>query len=103
MKLGVVGDKQSVKGFAALGIDTFPVTNPDEVSRTIHKLAKEDYAVLFVTEQAVSMAEEAVNTYATSPFPAIIPIPGNRGTLGIGMSRISENVEKAVGTNIFFD
>ena len=73
MKLGVVGDKQSVKGFAALGIDTFPVTNPDEVRRTIHKLAKEDYAVLFVTEQAVSMAEEAVNTYATSPFPAIIP------------------------------
>ena len=66
MKLGVVGDKQSVKGFAALGIDTFPVTNPDEVRRTIHKLAKEDYAVLFVTEQAVSMAEEAVNTYATS-------------------------------------
>lgn len=103
MKLGVVGDKQSVKGFAALGIDTFPVAEPDEVRRMIHKLAKEDYAVLFVTEQAAQMAQEAISVYATTPFPAIIPIPGNRGTLGIGMSRISENVEKAVGTNIFFD
>lgn len=27
-------------------------------------------------------------------------IPSNRGSLNIGMSKIDENIEKAIGTNI---
>jgi V/A-type H+-transporting ATPase subunit F len=101
-KIGVVGDSDSVIGFKALGIDVFPATG-GEVAKAIHRLASEDYAIIFVTEQAAETAAETIERYKTSPFPAIIPIPGNRGTTGFGMKGISDNVEKAIGTNIFFD
>ena len=103
MKIGVIGDKQSVQGFSALSIDVFPVTSDKETRRTINQMAKDKYAIIFITEQAASHAEETIERYKTMPFPAIILIPSNKGTLNIGMDTIRKNVEKAVGTDIFFD
>lgn len=102
-KIGAIGDRQSVQGFAALGIDVCAAVDEGEIRRHINSMAKEGYAVIFITEQAAALAEETIGKFATAPFPAIIPIPGNRGTTGIGMERIRKNVEKAVGTNIFLD
>ena len=48
------------------------------------------------------LAQEAINYYATATFPAIIPIPSNKGTLGLGMKKVKANVEKAVGADILF-
>ncbi|MDD7542955.1 MAG: V-type ATP synthase subunit F, partial [Peptoniphilaceae bacterium] len=44
---------------------------------------------------------ETIARYETEATPAIILIPDSRGSLGIGMKKISENVEKAVGMDIF--
>ncbi|NLO39192.1 MAG: V-type ATP synthase subunit F, partial [Ruminiclostridium sp.] len=35
-------------------------------------------------------------------FPAVIPIPGIQGSLGIGMLGVKRCVEKAVGADILF-
>lgn len=99
-KIGVVGDKDSVLAFKALGIDVFPVNCSDEARKTIDKLAMNDYAVIFVTEQAAQGIEETIERYTKQMLPAVILIPSNQGTLNIGMQRISNNVEKAVGINI---
>ena len=99
-KIGVVGDKDSVLAFKALGIDVFSVTNNDEAKRTVDKLAMNDYAVIFVTEQVAQGIQETIERYTKKILPAIILIPSNQGTLNIGMQRISDNVEKAVGVNI---
>ena len=99
-KIGVVGDKDSVLAFKALGIDVFPVVGDDEARKTIDRLAKNDYAVIFVTEQVAVGIEETIERYTREVLPAVILIPSNQGTLNIGMQRISDNVEKAVGVNI---
>lgn len=99
-KIGVVGDKDSVLAFKALGIDVFPVVQNDEARKTIDKLAMNDYAVIFVTEQVAEGIQETIERYTKKIIPAIILIPSNQGTLNIGMKRISDNVEKAVGVNI---
>ena len=99
-KIGVVGDKDSVLAFKALGIDVFPVTSNDDARKTIDKLAMNDYAVIFVTEQVAVGITETIERYTRQMLPAIILIPSNQGTLNIGMKRISDNVEKAVGVNI---
>ncbi len=101
-KIGVVGDSDSIIGFKALGIEVFPATG-GEVMKAINRLAADGYAIIFVTEQAAEIAAETIDRYKTSPFPAIIPIPGNRGATGFGMKGIQDNVEKAIGTNIFFE
>ncbi|MGI5848460.1 MAG: V-type ATP synthase subunit F [Christensenellales bacterium] len=101
-KIGVVGDSDSVIGFKSLGIDVYPATD-GEVIKTINRLAQSGYAIIFVTEQAAEIAAETIDRYKTLPFPAIIPIPGNRGTTGLGMRGINANVEKAIGINILGD
>lgn len=99
-KIGVVGDKDSVLAFKALGIDVFPVTHNDEAKRIVDKLAQNDYAVIFVTEQVAEGIQETIERYTRQMLPAVILIPSNQGTLNIGMQKINDNVEKAVGVNI---
>ena len=49
-KIAVLGDKDSVLGFKALGLDTFPVESVDEAKTTLHDLARGSYAVVYLTE-----------------------------------------------------
>lgn len=99
-KIGVLGDKDSILGFKALGLSVFPVTNKTEAAETLHKIAREGYAVIYITEQIAEQVQEHIERYKDSEFPAIIPIPGNQGTLGIGMKNLEKAVERAVGANI---
>jgi V/A-type H+-transporting ATPase subunit F len=46
---------------------------------------------------------DVVDEYNTMRLPAVIPIPGMNGKLGIGVSNIKKAVEKAVGADILFD
>jgi V/A-type H+-transporting ATPase subunit F len=99
-RIGVIGDKQSVKGFKAVGLDVFDCPNSDEAKKTLRKIAKEDYAIIYVTENICKNIMDVINEYNSMRLPAIIPIPGTDGSFGIGTSRIKKAVEKAVGADI---
>lgn len=99
-KIGVVGDKDSVLAFKALGIDVFPVVEADEARRIVDNCAKNNYAVIFVTEQIAQKIEETIIRYNEELLPAIILIPSNQGSLNIGLKKISDSAEKAIGVNI---
>ena len=99
-KIGVVGDKDSVLAFKALGIDVYPVVSEEEARKTVDTMAAKKYGVIFITEQVAKDIEETIERYTREMLPAIILIPSNQGTLNIGMKRINDNVEKAVGVNI---
>lgn len=99
-KVGVVGDKDSILAFKALGIDVYPAVEPEEARKIVDRMAMDNYGVIFLTEQLAVHLEETVERYNKVPVPAIILIPSNQGTLNIGKQRISDNVEKAVGVNI---
>ena len=102
-KVGVIGDKDSILGFKALGLDVFPVNNPEEAEQLVHKIVDEEYGVIFITEQLAVDIKDAINVYSEKDLPAIIPIPGNQGSLGIGMAGVKKSVEKAVGADILFN
>ena len=99
-KIGVVGDKDSVLGFKALGIDVYPVVGEEEARKAVDTMAMNDYAVIFITEQVAVTIEETIERYNNQVLPAVILIPSNQGTLNIGSKKISDSVEKAVGVNI---
>ncbi|MGB4480999.1 MAG: V-type ATP synthase subunit F [Caldicoprobacterales bacterium] len=101
-KIGVVGDRDSILGFKALGLSVFPVTQPEQASRLINRLAKENFAVIFLTEQVAREIKETVDRYKSVPFPAIILIPSNQGSTGLGIQEIKKSVEKALGADILF-
>ncbi len=99
-KVGVIGDKDSVLAFKALGVHVFTVSEGDEARKMVDTLARTNYGVIFITEQIASLIPDTVERYDKEIIPAVILIPSNQGTLDIGIRRINENVEKAVGSNI---
>lgn len=99
-KVAVVGDKDSVLAFRALGVDVFTAIDGSEARRVIDKIAKEDYGIIFITEQLAVEIPETIERYNNEVIPAVILIPSNRGSLNIGLENINKNVEKAVGSNI---
>ena len=99
-KIGVLGDKDSVLGFKALGLDVFPAESVEEARHTLHDLAKRDYAIIYLTEQYAAGMQAEIDRYKDELTPAIILIPGKEGSLGIGMANVKRAVERAVGADI---
>ncbi len=99
-RVAVIGDKDSVLAFKALGVEVYTVVDGDEAADRINELAKEEVGVIFITERFASQIPETVDKYRDQMTPAIILIPSNTGSLGIGLADINKSVEKAVGANI---
>lgn len=99
-RIGVIGDRDSVLGFQALGLEVCPVESPDEARQALHRMAKENFAILYLTEQLAAQLQPEVARYQDALTPAIILIPGKGGSLGIGAKNITTAVERAVGADI---
>ena len=99
-KIAVMGDKDSVLGFKALGLETCPAATPDEGREALHRMAKENYAIIYMTEQLAAQLQPEIARYKDALTPAIILIPGKEGSLGIGMANVKTAVERAVGADI---
>ena len=99
-RIAVIGDWQSVMGFRALGLDTYPVNGPEEARETIRELAKTDCAVIYLTETLAKDLGDVLDRYTDAVQPAIILIPGREGSLGIGKANIQRAIERAVGADI---
>lgn len=99
-KIAVLGDRDSVQGFKALGLTVFPAETAEDARGILHKIAKEDYAVIYLTEQFAVQMEADIARYKDALTPAIILIPGKEGSLGVGMSNTRKAVERAVGADI---
>ena len=102
-KIAVLGDRDSIYGFAALGLDTFPVDNPELAGRQLRQLAEGNYAVIYITEVLAAELERELDRYRQAPLPAIIPIPGISGNTGIGIKMVKKSVEQAVRSDIIFN
>lgn len=98
-----MGDRDSIYGFAAIGLETYPVTDTEEAAKLLKKLADSQYAVIYITENLQSALEQEIDKYAAERFPAIIPIPGVSGNTGMGMRNVKRSVERAVGSDIIFN
>jgi len=102
-KVAVIGDRDSIYGFAALGLDTYPVTGREEAAKALKTVCDGAYAVIYITESVYSQLQDIIERYITSYLPAIIPIPGVAGNTGIGMGNVKKSVERAVGSDIIFN
>lgn len=101
--IGVIGDLESVQGFRALGLTVFPCDSAEEAHKSLKDMADKGYYIIYIVEDlAVKLAPE-IEKYSDDMIPAIIPIPGNRGSLGYGKAQLDKSVEKAVGVNILKD
>ena len=99
-KIAALGDRDSVLGFRALGLNVFPAESAEEAKTLLHRLAREDYAIVYLTEGFAKDMTAEIARYKDSLTPAVILIPGKEGSLGIGMANVKTAVERAVGADI---
>ena len=102
VRMAVMGDTESIKGFAAVGLDIYPCDDPQEAVRRFRSLTGGEYGVIYITESIFSRLDKEIRKLDEQPLPAVIPIPGLTGDTGIGVRRLSESVERAVGSDIIF-
>ena len=103
LKIAVLGGRDTVMGFKALGLDVFPASGAEEAQEIFRHLTREsdeEYAIIYVEENLAQYLEHEIARYKDVPSPAIILIPGREGPLGLGQSALKAAVEKAVGIDI---
>ena len=102
-KIGIIGDRDSVLGFIALGFSVHEAVSGDGAADTLAALVKSgEYAAIFITESLALQMTEDIAKYKDMPLPAITVIPGADGGTGYGMASIKSAVERAVGADILF-
>jgi V/A-type H+-transporting ATPase subunit F len=101
-KIAVMGDRDSIYGFASVGLDIYPMHGKENVAHQVQRLYENGYAIIYMTENLYSQNEKELSAFNDKWLPAIIPIPGASGNTGVGLARVKKSVEKAVGSDIIF-
>lgn len=99
-KIAVMGDKDSIYGFANLGLSIFPTEDANEARSILKKLAQSGFGIIYITEALAAQIHDEIDKYRYQSIPAVILIPGINGNTGEGMASVTRSVEKAVGSNI---
>ena len=101
-KIAVIGDYDSIYGFATLGLSICPVKTRDEAREKLRQLADGQYGIIYITEAAAAELEEEIEEYREKTLPAIIRIPGVSGNTGAGVEGVKKRVEHAMILDILF-
>ena len=101
-KIGVIGDRESVLGFKAVGLTVFSCDSREEAFAAFKEATAGDFAIIYITESYYKEMMTEIEEYVDKRLPAMIPIPDKDGSLGIGMEGVKRAVERAVGADILF-
>ncbi len=102
-KIGMIGDRESVQGFLALGFSVAVADRPEAATEQLTAWVKEgSFAAIFLTEELAAHMADSLAQYRDLALPAITLIPGSRGGTGEGLSALRRAAERAVGADILF-
>ncbi len=101
-KIGVIGDRESILGFKAVGLEVFPCDSLQEAGQAFKKTTEGEFAIIYITEAFYKEMTPEITEFRDKRLPAIIPIPDKDGSMGIGMESVKKAVERAVGADILF-
>ena len=99
VKVAVVGDRDSVLGFSALGVAVMTPA-PDKVREAVIRAVKDEVMVLFITEKMAETVSDLIDDLAERPFPTVVMIPDASGSMGMGLKKLDDIIVRAVGSRI---
>ena len=101
-KIAVMGGTDTVMGFKALGLETFPVSDTSEAKQVFSKITgpDENYAVIYLEESLSQELAQEISRFTDKVYPAIILIPGREGSQGLSLNALNDAVLRAIGTNL---
>jgi len=105
--IAIIGPKDVVAGFKALGVEAFNATDGEEAAAHLKeiKAAISDSgggpAVVMIMEELVrEIPADEYKKLAQGALPAIVALPGISGSTGLGGEKLKMLAEQAVGASI---
>lgn len=102
-RIAVIGDYESICGFAALGLEIYGVKDLEEAEETLKKLSESGFGVIYISEKYIEKMPKLFEKLSQRKLPAVIPIPTDGKSSGFGMGNVKKYVEQAVGSDILFN
>jgi V/A-type H+-transporting ATPase subunit C len=99
-KAAVMGDIESIYGFASLGLEIFAVTQDEEATKMLKTLASNGYAIIYITEDLAAGIAKEISKFDESLTPAIVPLPGAAGSCGFARENMKKLMIKAIGSEV---
>ena len=101
MKYAIIGDEDTVLGFAVVGVVGKVAATADEARAAFQEfLQDKDIAIVIMTERIADLMRSVVDKYLlTESFPLIVEIPDRKGSVP-GRPGIKEMVNAAIGIKI---
>lgn len=100
--IAVMGDRDSIYGFGALGLSTYPVSDEQSAKKTFKTLVGGNTAIIYITEAIAALLEEEIEKVRENLLPAVILIPGLSGNTGQGIEAVKKSALQAIGSDILF-
>jgi len=109
-KIAIIGPKDVISGFKALGVVSFDVKDGEGALSVMKSIKKditsvdsslEKFAVVIVIESiANKIPKDEFEKVSSGALPAIVVLPGLEGGKGTGVARLRSLAERAVGSDI---
>ncbi len=101
MKFFVIGDRETVLGFALAGVEGEVVDTPEQTAEALQRaFNKEGLGIIIIPERVASEVRHKIDRYVyKTTFPLIIEIPDRMGPME-GRASIRELIRSAVGIHL---
>lgn len=102
-KIAVLGSPDTVLPFRSIGAETHQVESPEELAQVLRRLADEGkYGIIFIEENLGAPVADVITSINNQYRGlSVTPIPGTSGQGGWALKRLTSQVTRAIGMDIF--
>jgi V/A-type H+-transporting ATPase subunit F len=100
MDISVIGAKDTILGFKALGMSVFKVNNYVEAEKKLEEI-KANFAIIFITEEIAKNILTTIEKIDQEFLPSIVIIPDITDNDETARLRIKNTVKTALGVDLY--
>jgi len=108
-KIAIIGPKDTVSGLKALGVEAFEATTAEQALEQLRDIKRQTnagatgarFAIVCIIEDLVqSVDQDEYAKVVAGALPAVVLLPGPKGSQGFAVDRLRSLAEQAVGSAI---
>lgn len=96
-KVAILADANTALGFSLVGADIYVVEQDRELEQLWNEIKKENYGVIFITEELYQKKQEDIERFNQASITAVSLIPSASGSKNLAKARLRTLIKRAVG------